>query len=54
MVENPGDSKAEVSVAVWAQVPMRDRILSGPPLHDTRGLPLWTDDYSNLVQVLRR
>jgi hypothetical protein len=54
LVENPGDPKSEVSVAVWALVPMAGRSLSGRLISDTHGQPLWTDDYSNLVRVLRR
>lgn len=54
VVENSGAPKTEVSESVWALVPMQLRTLTGRLWTDTRSLPLWTDDYSNLVQVLRR
>ncbi len=49
------DDTSSVFVAEWALIPMSGSAPPGGiPLVDTRGLRLWTDDYSNLATILKR
>ncbi|MBM3739278.1 MAG: hypothetical protein FJW39_26195 [Acidobacteria bacterium] len=55
LVENQPDPQNHVSLAYWAVIPMPGReITFGKRLPAPPGVPVWTDDFSNLVQVLRR
>lgn len=53
---DPGDSAKHSSLSHWAVITL-DPAVEMPrfeKLQDQGGLRLWTDDYSNLIQILRR
>ncbi|MBV9850789.1 MAG: fused MFS/spermidine synthase, partial [Armatimonadetes bacterium] len=61
LVETPEDDSANLFPTEWALVTGRDGFWQGPLVKDAveaiparRGLRLWTDDYSNLFQILKR
>jgi hypothetical protein len=59
LVVNPENRNLAVSEAVWAIVAEKGKLLEQPPLTlaairpSTRKLRVWTDDYSNLFQILK-
>ena len=57
-IHNPADPERQILAADWAVVfapnqALRDLQDSGQPRARARNLRLWTDDYSNLFQVLK-
>jgi hypothetical protein len=58
LVVNPDNKALSVAEAVWAIIGEK-RVLDRPPLTlaalrpETRRLRVWTDDYSNLLQILK-
>jgi hypothetical protein len=54
-VHNVADPQRQVLAADWALVSRRVEVLKqfGPPVVETRVFREWTDDYSNLFQVLK-
>jgi spermidine synthase len=53
---DPGVPEKNSTLSFWALIPM-DSSVTVPRferLQDRAGLPQWTDDYSNLIQILRR
>jgi spermidine synthase len=55
IVRSPGHPDEQILAADWAIVPVRTGGLSRFGMVASRGVPtrLWTDDYSNLFQVLK-
>lgn len=60
IVEDPGDQKRGTAHSIWALVARTTKTLNGiagdgagKPLPSVNGFRPWTDDYSNLLQVIR-
>jgi hypothetical protein len=59
LIVNSANKELSVSEAVWAIVAEKRELLDRPPLRlaafrpQTRRLRVWTDDYSNLFQILK-
>ncbi len=53
-IVTPGDEKEQTSLTTWILVTAKPEFPNLQPLPAVPGLRLWTDDYSNLFQVLRR
>jgi hypothetical protein len=61
LVLNDKDEANDISASVWVLVTARRSFFQDPllkqvakPIATRRGLRLWTDDYSNLYQILRQ
>lgn len=53
LVANEGDASNWLFPSYWALIPMGDRTVPGTPIAARPDFPLWTDDYSNLLRILR-
>jgi spermidine synthase len=61
LVENDEDDAKEIAASQWVLVTSRRELLDTPELSDSytpiegkKGLRTWTDDYSNLFQILKK
>jgi hypothetical protein len=61
LVFNDKDEASHVSASIWVLVTARRSFFNDPllkqvakPIQTRPGLHVWTDDYSNLYQILRQ
>ncbi len=53
LIHSPEDPSREIYAADWVLVSSNPQVNSATPMPTVRGGRIWTDDYSNLLQVLR-